>query len=528
MDNLPVFPGRIVFDHLPKTAGMATNRWLTGELGQACVSPNLVGAHSLLVRAYGGAYSVVSGHLHFDGEGLDPRYRYATCVREPIDRALSWIFYVLNNFSSVELSGLWKEVEAFVKSEGEQVGGALLPHICNPYVEHFCRIFDAGVQTDEGKIASSLASIEKYDVIGFYDDMPGFLRELAALVEVPSPVRLEKVNVTNERPDVVSLSPKFLRRLSELNSLDIAFCERLMEIRQRRDTQRPVLLGLTKPKWKKYDLPRDRSWSASEFLLTSFRQNGSHFTRGQMLQFDLEFSVEQTFADIEVGIQLFDAAQQWAFGTNSGLLGTRLKNAGAGRYRARYYLASDLPDGTYSAGFSFVGKSGDVVAQLAWHDCLSTFHVSSPRIIAGVGYASLPADFSIRKTDDEPVHLIRHGDGHLEYDSVPAEVTCNCIFEVSAKLHNSSDQNWTNVDRFAINVSYHWLDQEGRVIVFDGLRSPIETVRLRSGASTDVRVRVLAPPAPGLYHLSILPVQEANQWLDDCGFTVSTVGISVI
>lgn len=527
MDNLAVFSGRIVFDHLPKTAGMAINRWLTGELGQACVSPNLVGAHTQLIRSYGGAYSIVSGHLHFDGEGLDPRYKYVTCVREPIDRALSWIFYVLKNFASTELSGLWQEVDALVQSDGRVVGDALRPHISNPYVEHFGRVFDAGFQTGESKIASSLAAIAKYEVIGFYDDIPTFLGELAALVEVPPPPRLEMVNVTNDRPAISSLSAEFLERLRELNSQDIAFCERLKGIREHRSLGRTVSSSLIEPKWAKYELPRNRSWAAPEFLLTSFNQSGSSFSRGQVVWFDLEFSIGESFLDLEVGIQLFDSAEQWAFGTNSQLLGTQMHCASLGRYRARYYLALDLPDGIYTVGFSFAAKTAGLPRQLAWHDRLSTFQVISPRSVPSVGYACVPTDFSIRKTDEEPVRLISDGKGYIVYDAIPSQVTRNQIFEINAVLHNQSREAWISVERFPITMSYHWENADGSIVVFDGLRSPIPISLLHAGGSTMVNVRILAPSLPNIYDLLILPVQEGSQWLDNCGFTPLKITLSV-
>ena len=78
------YPGRLIFDHLPKTAGQAINAWLVAELGSGCVTPNLIGSHVDLIRKYGGLYSIISAHVHFDdGKGLDPRYQYMTLFREP-------------------------------------------------------------------------------------------------------------------------------------------------------------------------------------------------------------------------------------------------------------------------------------------------------------------------------------------------------------------------------------------------------------------------------------------------------------
>ena len=92
MTKSPVFAGRVIFDHLPKTAGQAINSWLTKELGGGCVTTNLNGQHEDLIRLYGGEYSIISGHVYFQGNGLDPRYHYMTSLREPLDRVVSWLF----------------------------------------------------------------------------------------------------------------------------------------------------------------------------------------------------------------------------------------------------------------------------------------------------------------------------------------------------------------------------------------------------------------------------------------------------
>jgi len=84
------YPGRIIFDHIPKTAGMAVNSWLQRVLGQGCVSPNSICEHWEAIGKYGGILSIISAHIFFhDGDALDPRYDYVTILREPIDREIT-------------------------------------------------------------------------------------------------------------------------------------------------------------------------------------------------------------------------------------------------------------------------------------------------------------------------------------------------------------------------------------------------------------------------------------------------------
>ena len=116
------FPGRIVFDHRPKTGGQALSAWLIDRLGAGCVSPNLTGSNAELIKLYGGIYSIISGHVNFLDRGtLDPRYQYITCLREPVDRVLSWLFFVLDDATIVPHSEhVRRSADIFFRSEGKE------------------------------------------------------------------------------------------------------------------------------------------------------------------------------------------------------------------------------------------------------------------------------------------------------------------------------------------------------------------------------------------------------------------------
>src|SRR6266404_4061207 len=116
------FPGRVIIDHRPKTGGQALAAWLNAKLGSGCVSPNLVGSSYELIKTYGGLYSIISGHVNFIGRGvLDPRYQYITCIRHPVDRALSWLYFVLNDAKIDRYSSHVREAaEIFYRSDGEE------------------------------------------------------------------------------------------------------------------------------------------------------------------------------------------------------------------------------------------------------------------------------------------------------------------------------------------------------------------------------------------------------------------------
>jgi hypothetical protein len=78
-------------------------------------------------------------------------------------------------------------------------------------------------------------------------------------------------------------------------------------------------------------------------------------------------------------------------------------------------------------------------------------------------------------------------------------------------LENTGTTPWRG-DRFT--VSYHWLDERGNAIVWDGLRTSVEAEPSQA-ASIDVAIR--APIPPGRYLLSVDVVDEGRVWFGEVG-----------
>jgi len=85
MEKPRPFNGRVIFDHLPKTGGQAVKAWLTNTLGTGTVTTNLIGEHRALIRRYGGAYAVISGHEE-DSPNVDSVVWFVNEVLPLIDK----------------------------------------------------------------------------------------------------------------------------------------------------------------------------------------------------------------------------------------------------------------------------------------------------------------------------------------------------------------------------------------------------------------------------------------------------------
>jgi hypothetical protein len=91
------------------------------------------------------------------------------------------------------------------------------------------------------------------------------------------------------------------------------------------------------------------------------------------------------------------------------------------------------------------------------------------------------------------------------------EVQAGSLAAVPVELTNAGDTPWRG-DRFT--VSYHWLDDLGNAIVWDGLRTAVEA---EPGATARVDARVRAPIPPGRYRLSLDVVDESRFWFGELG-----------
>jgi hypothetical protein len=513
------FKGRIVFDHLPKTAGQAINSWLIQELGSGCVTPNLNATHNEFIRQYGGEYSVLSGHINFESKGLDPRYQYVTLFRDPIDRVISWLYFVVNNHNSDELKVLFQWAEEFINSNGLVCNNNLKPYISDLYVEHFISISTNDIASKEEKIAIALEAVKQYNVIGFYDEMPRFLEDFSSLLGIPAPETIERVNVTKERPAVNNISTQLRDSLVKLNFLDIEFYEQLREwyFMQER-VEKPLI---KESPWDRYDrLNLDRVFVSSEFQVRDvILKEGYHISHGQALCFEVEFVLDRNITELEAGIHIWDTQNRWAFGTNSTLQKKVIYNVVPGIYRTSYYVIADLSEGVYTAGFAFFEKLIDgSVNELMWHDKLCEFRVSYPAERLGIGYANLPTTVALTQIGSFEKNLIFDGSGCIKPIAISTEIKPSEIMNVDVEIHNDTDVTWKGDLFRPINLSYHWLDENDEIVLFDGIRTPLPERGISAHCSVLATIEIVAPEQEGKYKLILTMVQETVGWFEDIGF----------
>jgi hypothetical protein len=96
-------------------------------------------------------------------------------------------------------------------------------------------------------------------------------------------------------------------------------------------------------------------------------------------------------------------------------------------------------------------------------------------------------------------------------------IEAGTLAQVEVEVENAGSAPWrTRGAEGGIFLSYHWLDERGNPIVWDGLRTGLERV-VAPGETLLQTVPVRAPIPPGRYRLAFDLVEEHRFWLAELG-----------
>jgi hypothetical protein len=94
------------------------------------------------------------------------------------------------------------------------------------------------------------------------------------------------------------------------------------------------------------------------------------------------------------------------------------------------------------------------------------------------------------------------------------------------RLENAGSATWRSRAEAGVQLSYHWLDDRGNAIVWDGPRTafaqPVEP-----GATTELELTLGVPQPPGSYRLAFDLVEEYRFWFAEIGSTPLELPVDV-
>jgi len=99
---------------------------------------------------------------------------------------------------------------------------------------------------------------------------------------------------------------------------------------------------------------------------------------------------------------------------------------------------------------------------------------------------------------------------------------------VSVNVKNTSAETWpAEQTENPVRLSYHWLDNKGEEIVWDGKRTFLPNI-LAPGSSVVLKAEVKSTGKPGSYVLRFTMVQENVAWFEQKGAKPLDIPVTVI
>jgi hypothetical protein len=114
---------------------------------------------------------------------------------------------------------------------------------------------------------------------------------------------------------------------------------------------------------------------------------------------------------------------------------------------------------------------------------------------------------------------------------IPTEMIAGQQASADVTFKNVSERSWPSKPnqkgKNAVRLSYHWLDRKGRMIVFEGLRTPLPR-DLGPGVSAKLNAAIQAPEKAGKYVLDVTLVQEEVAWFPEMNGAKISVPVVVV
>jgi hypothetical protein len=118
----------------------------------------------------------------------------------------------------------------------------------------------------------------------------------------------------------------------------------------------------------------------------------------------------------------------------------------------------------------------------------------------------------------------------ISVEKAPSSLKANSISNLEVKVKNISNTSWPSLGqsdgKYIIQLGYHWLDKNGKAIIFEGRRTPLPH-DLKPNEEIILNASIGTPEEKGEYILELEMVQELVAWFRDKGSKAVDIPIKV-
>jgi hypothetical protein len=224
---------RLIFDHIPKTAGVSVGVALGERFGTH--PPVLHAPHYRL--PFDGPVPLLTAHLwYYPGEALRMDWAYATVIRDPVDRAISTVHFLRKVDAGSEAIPDPRLASWRGRTIDELLDGDHVSSLSNEQARHLAGriVVDPGELEGDELLDAAITSLDDYDVVGTTAELDDFVARCCAFAGRPGPVEVPRLNTTQR--ETVSTTTR--ERLEALNRVDRRLWEHAASLRDRAGRRR--------------------------------------------------------------------------------------------------------------------------------------------------------------------------------------------------------------------------------------------------------------------------------------------------
>jgi hypothetical protein len=554
----------VLFDHVPKTGGMSLHAVLQAIVGVERCSPILTGSLDDARHEFA-RYRCVSGHFYFQPQSSLDGLWSLTVLRDPVERVLSHLAYERYD---VPASGSASGQRVRVVDTAADLDAALdaadpqmLALVSNTMVAHFAPLAWDGrepLADDARRLALAKEALRRFDLVGLTERMEETV-DLVCLALGGPPVPLPRLNVGSRRLVARDLPSATLARLRALNELDgelYANARELYHAARRQALFARPAVSATGPHVSASGAatahvaagpdpavaaapaaPAPRNFGSREAEILRIDAwglggLGTNVLAGEAVSLRIAFRARDTLDDLTVGLSIHDDRGRLVYGTNTFRHGHTLTIGAGGEGAVTFTFRAALGVGHYVVGASLHPGHSHLPTCFHWADALAFFDV-----VGNIGWdfegatklePALEIEGAERRAVDPGVARpglqvlaqlappVRDFRAAIEVPDPPSSIAAAQRVALRVDIANLGADPWPSLGERSVRVSYHWVDENGRVAVQDGERTHLPH-DVAPGKRVSTWATIVAPATPGRCRLQLSLVQESIAWLEQVG-----------
>jgi hypothetical protein len=559
---------QLAFCHIPKTGGTSIHQFIAGAYGADSVSENIDSEnYSTAIRAFA-SYQAIIGHFWFrPSETLDHSRLNVTILRDPIDRILSHFYFFRRLDPTIHPTAPERNMDLASYAASE------LPSVLSATSNFQTRLLaPLGLApsevrpSDNDLLLAAQRAVDSFDLVGIFSELEETAICIACLAQVSTGTELPRENVTSARPAIADLPSQVRKRLESLNELDRELYSHatLQFARKRRRlfiasvndfVTRESATTVTAASEQIHSCGAVSSASAAKNTPLPPPRFGNRkievlglgiegaislgsgtLLTGENVTITARIAAHVSTEDLTVGIHIHDSNDRLVFGTNSWLLGRRIKVSEGSRFAARFTFRNTFGIGRYTVGLTLHTGAGHLECCFDWFDSCGTINVVGTLGYHFEGSVALAVSTQFEQIDgDAPIlgevpgrsiaaTIARHNRaarnvrGRIRPIALLDRIRSGDILSLEIELENGCDQTLEFDGLRPTRVCYRWLDcTSRRQIQAEGVRTTLD-IDLEPGKLHRTHMTVTSPPDfLGNAILRLVPVQENVGWFDEIG-----------